>query len=86
VQRWKSYSAIVGGVIVELRGARGVTQAAVAEAVGVHSSVWSRAERGQSAITVEQLRRAAGVLGRSPSAILAVADDQVRGDTRRGRA
>ena len=42
--------------------------------VGVGQSTWSRIEKGQSALTVEQLAKAAGQLELQPHQLLAVVD------------
>ena len=69
-----TYPAIVGQVLVNERKARVLDQAAMAKAVGVTQSTWSRVERGESALTLDQLAKAAAVLQKRPGAILADAD------------
>ncbi len=69
-----TYSAIVGCLLAREREKQGLLQLALAEKVGVGQSTWSRIERGDSPLTVEQLRRAARALGAKPSAILQSAD------------
>ena len=70
-----NYSAIVGRVLVWLRELDGKNQAAVATDVGVTQATWSRIERGESGLTVEQLASAAEVLNTTPGSILGKADD-----------
>lgn len=69
-----TYPAIVGQVLVNERKTRGLDQAAMADAVGVNQSTWSRVERGESAMTLDQLSKAAAALNARPSTILASAD------------
>ena len=52
-----------------MRDLQGLRQSDLAEAVGITASCWSRVERGESALTVDQLRRAASVLEVSVSEI-----------------
>jgi transcriptional regulator with XRE-family HTH domain len=76
-----SYSAIVGQVLINLRTERDIKQGSLAEAVGVGQSTWSRIEKGEVALSVDQLARAAGFLAVSPSTILSWADqaaDKIR--------
>lgn len=56
----------------------------MAEAVGVTQSTWSRIENGQSALTVDQLARAASVLGLRSEQILALANESVENLRRQG--
>lgn len=73
-----SYRRIVGAALAKLRREAGKTGAACAAEMGLTGSTWSRIERGQSALSIDQLHRAAHVLGCSPSAVLALADDVER--------
>jgi transcriptional regulator with XRE-family HTH domain len=54
-----TFQGVLGAVIGSLRSAKDITQADVAEEVGINVSTWSRIERGESALTVEQLVLAA---------------------------
>ncbi len=69
-----SYPAIVGAVLVVVRKDRGLTQRDLAEQLGVSPSLWSRIEHGGSALSVEQLGRAAAALGVRPSDVASRAD------------
>lgn len=79
-----SYPAVVGSVLVKLRGEQGVRQGELAQAVGVTQATWSRIENGSSALTIEQLGMAAVRLGRAPSEILRLADQAVMELRQRG--
>ena len=72
-----TYPAIVGRILVSLRKNAGIGQDQLAEAIGITQSTLSRVERGESALTVEQLARAAQRLGDKASNILEKADDAV---------
>ena len=74
-----TYAAIVGRVLVFLRREHGVRQADLAAAAGVGQSTWSRIEAGASALSVDQLGRAATALGLGPGDILNQADETVVG-------
>lgn len=79
-----TYPAIVGQVLAQLRREAGVNQAHLARAVGVTQSAWSRIERGDVAITVEQLAVAARLLGTTPRDVLAYAQSTQEAAERRG--
>lgn len=72
-----TYSAVVGAVIVNQRELLAISQTQLAEAVGVGQPAWSRIEKGESALTIDQLARAASRLGSSPSELLLMADKTV---------
>jgi transcriptional regulator with XRE-family HTH domain len=72
-----SYAAVVGRVLDSLRTERDMKQGALAESVGVGQSTWSRIEKGEVAISIDQLARAAAALGINPSDILLWADQVV---------
>ncbi len=72
-----TYPAIVGRILVDLRKRAGIGQDVVAGAMGITQSTLSRVERGESALTVEQLARAAKSLGESAGSILSMADSAV---------
>lgn len=72
-----TYPAIVGRILVSLRKAAGIGQDELAESVGITQSTLSRVERGESALTVDQLARAAKRLDDKASNILEMADDAV---------
>ena len=65
-----TYQAIVGSVLVGIRKELGVEQSALAKAVGVNQSTWSRIERGKSALSIEQLFLAANHLQIKPSIVI----------------
>ncbi len=65
-----TYQAVIGRVIVKLRKELVVDQALLANAVGVTQSTWSRIERGESSLSIEQLAKAAEHLRVNPSTIL----------------
>ena len=69
-----TYPALVGNIIASLRKERSIGQAEFSAMVGVGQSTWSRIEKGQSALTVEQLAKAAGQLDLQPHQLLAVVD------------
>jgi len=56
-------SAILGTVLALARHKMGLTQAQFAQAMHVAPSTWSRIEKGDTSLSVEQLREAAEVLG-----------------------
>ncbi len=72
-----TYPAIVGRILVDLRKRAGIGQDVVAGAMGITQSTLSRVERGESALTVEQLARAANSLDLNASAVLAKAESAV---------
>lgn len=75
VQDQTSYPAVVGHVLFEGRKQRNMEQADVGSALGLSQSSWSRIERGDSALSVEQLAKVAKLFGEPPSQILRQADE-----------
>lgn len=69
-----TYPAIVGRVLAELRKERGLNQEDIADVVGVGQAAWSKIERGDSALTVEQLYAATRRMGLAPSDVLRYAE------------
>ena len=69
-----TYPAVVGRVLVEDRQKMSLEQTDIATRVGVSQSTWSRIERGESALTIDQLAKAASALDTSPNEILRRAD------------
>lgn len=65
-----TYLAIVGSVFVRLRKELGIEQAALAKAVGLNQSTWSRIERGESSLSIDQLFLAADCLRIKPSIVI----------------
>lgn len=72
-----TYPAIVGRILVGLRKDSGIGQDELAESIGITQSTLSRVERGESALTVGQLARAAKRLGEKANSILFTADKAV---------
>lgn len=69
-RRATTYPAVVGQVLARIRSERGLTQAAVANGLDLTQGSWSRIERGESGLTVDQLRDACDVLGVRPGDVL----------------
>jgi len=72
-----TYPAIVGRILTGLRERLGVSQAQLGDAVGVTQSTWSKIERGESTLSLDQLRAATAFLRASPGAVLIEADRAV---------
>lgn len=72
-----SFPAVVGAVLLAKRKEMGISQAEIADAVGVNVSTWSRVENGDSALTLEQLALAATALKVKPSSVLEAAELKV---------
>lgn len=66
--------AVLGAVLVKLRTLQGMKQGDLAEAVGVGASTWSRIEKGESGLSIDQLRLAAKALGQTAGRILEIAE------------
>lgn len=79
-----TYPTVVGKVLGYLRERKGLDQAALAKAVGVSQPTWSRIENGQSALTVDQLARAATALHMQTGQVLAMVDESTAKLERRG--
>jgi len=69
-----TYGAVVGQVIQHHRKRAGIGQEAVAQALGITQSAYSRLEQGQSAMTVTQLRVIAERLRTAAASLLHQAD------------
>jgi len=69
-----TYRSIVGQVIVNIRKKLGFDQASLSNAVGVTQSTWSRIERGESPLTIDQLIKASEYLRIRSSVILSEAE------------
>lgn len=65
------YSALLGQLIKHLRIAKSIDQQAMAAALGVSQSAYSRIESGDTNMNVWQLRTCADQLGVAPSRLLA---------------
>lgn len=74
VQPTISYGALVGQVILRRRKALGIDQSTLAGALGVSQSAYSRLEKGDSAMSLIQLRAVAPSLGCAPSDLIREAD------------
>ena len=56
-----TYQAVLGRLIVQKRQEKQIDQGEMARHVGVSRSTWSRIEAGASALTMDQLAKAATV-------------------------
>lgn len=65
-----TFSRVVGVVVEHHRKKRSMTQEAMARALGISQSAYSRLEQGQSAMSVTQLRAVAAQLGLLPGALM----------------
>jgi len=66
-----TYQAVVGRVLVRMRNELAdIDQKKLADSVGVNQSTWSRIERGESSLSVEQLFLAAEAMRVEPSVVL----------------
>ncbi len=72
-----TYTAVVGALLHMAREQNRLDQKGVAAKMGLSQPSWSRIERGDSPLGIEQLCRAAQVLGTKPSKILGDADSVV---------
>lgn len=79
-----TYPDVLGAVLRHLRKTNGLEQQPVSEAAGVTQSTWSRIERGDTAITVDQLARAASCLNTKPEKILILVDQSVKAIQKQG--
>lgn len=75
IQNVTRYSELVARIVGQLRSARGFDQKQFADALGVSPSTWSRAENGQTGLSLDQLAGAARALDIKPAQILAYADN-----------
>lgn len=73
-----TYQAVLGRLIVQKRQEKQIDQSEMARHVGVSRSTWSRIEAGTSALTMDQLAKAAGKLDLSLGELMLQADDVVR--------
>ena len=69
-----TYPAVVGYVLAWHRDRAGLTQQDLASEMRMSPSTWSRIERGESALTMDQLAAVATILRTSPGRVLADAD------------
>lgn len=68
------YGALIGQVVLQHRKAARLDQATLAQALGISQSAYSRLEKGESAMTLPQLRALAMRLGSSPGQLTLEAD------------
>lgn len=71
------YTTVLGLVLREQREQRGLSQQHMAEAVGMTSVGWGKLEKGVSALTVENLARAASTLGIKTSALMELVESLI---------
>lgn len=67
--------AIIGQVLILFREANGIKQNDLAAAVKISPSTWSRIEKGEISLSIDQLRAAANALGVTPGVILEKAEE-----------
>ncbi len=67
-------NAVLGHLLALVRRRRHLTQAQVAGALGLAGSTWSRVEKGETPITVEQLRVVADKLDVDATTLLGLAE------------
>lgn len=79
-----TYQAVLGRVIVRKRQEKHIDQGEMARHVGVGRSTWSRIEAGTSALSMDQLAKAANKLDIAMGALMLEVDDVVRGLRRQG--
>ena len=71
---------IIGSMLKRLRVDRGVSQDAMAAAIGIPQTIVSRIERGARRITVSELRQACAVLSVSMAEFAAEFENRARTD------
>ena len=69
-----TYPTLVGRLLVQRREQLGLKQGALAEAMGLSQSAYSRLESGESVLNLSQLRNVCAQLGLSPAQVLHAAD------------
>jgi transcriptional regulator with XRE-family HTH domain len=69
-----TYPSLVGRLLVQRRDQLGLKQGAVAEALGMSQSAYSRLESGESVLNLAQLRNICLRLGLSPAQVLHAAE------------
>lgn len=79
-----TYQAVLGRLIVEKRKEKQIDQGEMARHVGVSRSTWSRIEAGVSALSMDQLVKAAGKLDMPLGELMLQADGVVRELRRQG--
>ena len=79
-----TYQTVLGRLIVQKRKEKGIDQKEMARRVGVSRSTWSRIESGSSAMSMDQLAKAASALGEPLGGLMLEVDDVVRGLQKEG--
>ncbi len=77
MQAGTTYSAVIGGVIKQLRESRSINQGVMAKSMGVSQAAWSKLESGKTTITTAQLAKAADLLEIEANKIIQYADQTV---------
>lgn len=70
-----TYAAVLGRVLAHHRERAGMEQRDLASKLGLGQSAWSRIERGETVINVEQLRLVADALGLTASQLMQEAEE-----------
>lgn len=73
-QQQTTYSTLIGWVLAQERGRARLTQAQLAQKMGLPQSSWSRFESGQGVLSIDQLDQAARHLGSTGKAVLEKAE------------
>jgi transcriptional regulator with XRE-family HTH domain len=73
-----TYKAILGRVLTQVRKDFGVEQSELASSMGVTQSTWSRIERGETSITVEQLAKASEFFQINSSTVLLDTENAIK--------
>lgn len=81
-----TYQSVLGAVISSARTAseKTITQADIAAQLGITVSTWSRIERGESALNLEQLVKLAAYLQIPLSALFKFVEDRIEELSRQG--
>lgn len=79
-----TYQAVLGRLIARKRQEKQIDQEELAQRVGVSRSTWSRIEAGSSALSMDQLAKAASALGTPLGELMLEVDDIVRELRRQG--
>ncbi|TXH74718.1 MAG: XRE family transcriptional regulator [Thiobacillus sp.] len=69
-----TYPSLVGKILAQQREIRGIKQGAIAEALGLSQSAYSRLESGESVLNLSQLRNISTQLHLQPAQVLSLAD------------
>jgi len=73
-----TYPAVCGAILTNLRNDIGLHQIEVAERAAIKRSTWSRIEKGESSLSIEQLFFVATALGVNASTIIDLVEAAVR--------